>query len=132
MVKFSSTWKASKRPSKQRNYRRNAPLHLKKRMLRAHLSKALREKHKCRTFQPKVGDKVRVMRGGFAGKEGLVKEIDTKRLRLAVSGVELTKPDGTKVFPMLDPSNIMIIELKLEDKHRKRAIERRQNGKKTP
>jgi len=132
MVKFSATWKASKKPKKQRNYRRNAPLHLKKRMMRAHLSKPLRDKYNRRSFQLKVGDKVKVLRGKFAGKEGLIKEIDTTRLKVSVNGAELTKHDGTKVFPKLDPSNMMIVDLKIEDKHRKQALERNQNGKKTP
>jgi len=39
--KFSTTWKASKQPRKQRKYSANAPLHIKRKMLSANLSKTL-------------------------------------------------------------------------------------------
>ena len=72
----------------------------------------------------KVGDKVKILRGKFRGKEGAVKIIDLKTLKLSVSGVEHTKLDGTKIFLKLDPSNVQIIDLKLEDKKRKKAMEK--------
>ena len=124
MVSFSKSWKSSKKPSKQRKYRRNAPLHLKQKMMKSPLSPALRKKHTRRSFMPKVGDKIKVLRGQFKGKEGAVKTVDLKELKLTVSGIEQSKRDGTKVFPKLDPSNVQIVDLKLEDKKRKRAMEK--------
>ena len=125
MKAFSRFWKSSKKPRKQRKYRFNAPLHIRKRMLRAHLSKQLREKYKCRSFGLRVGDKVKVLRGAFRGKEGTIKEVDSKRLKVTVNGVEITKNDGTKVFPYLDPSNLQILELKTDDKARQKALARK-------
>jgi len=63
--KFSTTWKASKQPRKQRKYSANAPLHIKRKMLSANLSKPLREKHKIRNIEVRKGDKVIIMRGKF-------------------------------------------------------------------
>jgi len=125
MKPFSRFWKSSKKPRKQRKYRFNAPLHIRKRMLKANISKPLREKYKCRSFGLRVGDKVKVLRGRFRGKEGTIKEVDLKRLKVTVNGVEITKNDGTKVFPYLDPSNLQILELKTDDKARQKALARK-------
>jgi len=136
MKRFSTAWEGSKKPRKQRKFRRAAPLHIKQKMLKSNLAPALREKYNRRSFTPRVGDKVKVLRGRFKGKEGTVKEVSLKKLRLSIQGVEITKNDGTKVFPFLDPSNLQITELKLEDKKRKKIIARKkiikENGKKTP
>ena len=40
---FSKTWVRSKQPRKQRKYVANAPLHIKGKMVRAHLSKDLQK-----------------------------------------------------------------------------------------
>ncbi|MBW2988663.1 50S ribosomal protein L24, partial [Candidatus Woesearchaeota archaeon] len=61
----------------------------------------------------------------FRGKEGTIKEVDLKRLKVTVNGVEITKNDGTKVFPYLDPSNLQILELKTDDKARQKALARK-------
>ena len=46
--KWYKNWKSSKQPRKQRKYRRNAPLHIRNKMMRAPLSKELRDKYKIR------------------------------------------------------------------------------------
>src|SRR3989338_176397 len=43
--KFSTKWKESKQPRKQRKYRANAPLHLRKKFVNVNLSKELRKKY---------------------------------------------------------------------------------------
>ncbi len=133
MKLFSRFWKSSKKPRKQRKYRLNAPLHIRKRMLKAHLSKQLRKKYNRRSFSVRTGDKVRITRGKYKGKQGSVESVDLKRLKITVSGVEITKNDGSKVHPLIDPSNVEILEFKVEDKMRKQALERskKKNGKKT-
>ncbi len=131
MKKFSTSWTSSKQPRKQRKYRLNAPLHIKQKMLRAPLSPILRKKHEMRSFGIRTGDKVKVLRGKFSGKEGTVKSVDLKKLKVSINGIEITKNDGTKVFPFIDPSNCQIVELKLDDKKRQ-AILNRKNDKKTP
>lgn len=71
------------------------------------------------------GDKVRIMRGKFKKHEGKVERIDLKKAEIFVSGVEVAKKDGTKKPIGLDPSNLMITELNLDDKFRHKLIERK-------
>ena len=122
---FSLSWKSSKQPRKQRKYRYNAPLHIKKKFVRSHLSKELREKYKKRTVGLKKGDKVKIMRGKFKGKTGKVERIDVKRSRVYITGMEIIKKDGTKVLFPFEPSNLMITELNIDDKKRQQILERK-------
>ncbi|KHO46810.1 MAG: large subunit ribosomal protein L24 [archaeon GW2011_AR3] len=121
--KFSSKWKASTKPRKQRKYSFNAPLHLKGKMLHSHLSKDLRNKHGKRSIRVKVGDKVKVMKGQFRGKIGKIASVDLKATRLQVEGIEIIKKDGSKVAFFMHPSNVMITELNTDDKNRMKRLE---------
>ena len=123
-TKFSRKWKSSKQPRKQRKYIYNAPLHIRHKFFSAHLVKELIKKYKRRNIPVKKGDKVIVMQGQFKGKEGNVNKIDTKKIRIYVDNAEIVKKDGTKSFYPIHPSKVMIKELNLEDKERKKAIER--------
>ena len=67
MKKFVSSWKSSSSPRKKRKYQAQAPLHIKRLFLSAHLVKALREKYKIRSVVLRKGDTVKVMRGEFSG-----------------------------------------------------------------
>lgn len=122
--KFSATWKSSKQPRKQRKYRYNAPLHIRQKFVRAILSKELRKKHGKRNFGLKKGDKVKVMVGQFKKHEGKVEKVDLKRLKIYIEGVEVVKKDGTKTTYPFEPSNLMITELSLDDKMRRKIMER--------
>lgn len=124
-TKFSKTWKRSKQPRKQRKYRYNAPLHIKTKFMSAHLSKELRQKHKKRSFSVRKGDKVKVMRGQFKKKTGKIERIDVKKSRVYITGIEFIKKDGTKTMYPINPSNLMIIELNLDDKKRSEALKRK-------
>ena len=123
--KFSSSWKSSKQPKKQRKYRYNAPLHTKQKFIHIHLSKELRKKHKTRRLGPKKGDKVKVLRGQFKKHTGNIERIDLKKTKVYVSGIDITKKDGTKTTYPIDPSNIILTELNLDDKIRQKIIERK-------
>jgi len=109
--KYSSSWKASKQPRKQRKYRANAPLHVKGKFLHAHLTKTLQKKYETRSVRVVTGDKVKVCRGDAKGKKGEVDRVETKRERIYVRGIDRSKLDGTKAFIPLHPSNIIIEEL---------------------
>ncbi len=115
----------SKQPRKQRRAYYKAPLHKRQKLVSAPLSRELREKYGVRTLPVRKGDKVRIMRGDFKGHEDKVVEVDLKRLALLIDGVTIEKADGTRVFRPIHPSNVMIIELNLEDDWRKKIIERR-------
>lgn len=119
MVKFSTSWKSSVQPRKQRKYRYNAPLHVKGSFLSAHLVKELREKHGTRSVRIRTGDKVRILRGNFKGREGKVDKVDLTHSKIYVNKVEIVRKDGaTKVPYPLNPSNLLIVELDTSDKRR--------------
>ena len=122
---FSSSWKSSRKPRKQRNYRKNSPLHIKQKFVHSHLSKELRKKFKKRSIALRKGDKVKIMVGKFRKHEGRIEKIDIKLGRAFVNGVEITRKDGTKKWLPLDPSNLLITELNLEDKFRQKILERK-------
>lgn len=125
MTRFSSEWRSSKNPSKQRKYRSNAPLHIKQKFAHSHLSKELRKKFGKRSIGLRKGDKVKVTRGRFKKHEGKVEMVDMKKAKAFVSGIEVTKKDGTKKLIGLDISNLMITELNLDDKFRQELLERK-------
>lgn len=115
---FSSSWKSSTQPRKQRKYRYNAPQHIASKMLSCHLSKELREKYSMRSIRVRKGDKVVVMKGTHKKREGKVDNIDVKNQKIFITGIEAIKKDGNKVPYPLKAPNLLIIELNLEDKKR--------------
>ncbi len=115
----------SKQPRKQRRALFNAPLHVRQKLVTAPLSRELREKYGVKRLPVRKGDKVRIMRGDFKGHEGEVVRVDLKRIAIYVDGVTIKKADGTPVFRPIHPSNVMIIDLKLDDEWRRKIIERR-------
>jgi len=124
-TKFSSSWIRSKQPRKQRKYRYNAPLHIKQKFVSAHLSKDLREKYKRRSINLRKGDSVKVMRGQFRNKTGKIDEVNLKRTKVYVSGIEIAKRDGTKARYPLNPSNLVITEVDINDKMRNKSLGRK-------
>ena len=125
MKTFSKAWKGSKKPRKQRKYRAKAPLHLRKKLISIHLSKDLIKKYGKRNMPTRKGDKVKILRGQFRKKDGKIERVDRKRNKIFVAGIELVKKDGSKALRPIDPSNVMIIELNLDDKKRKAKVERK-------
>ena len=123
--KFSKSWNSSKKPRKQRKYRIGAPLHVKQKFVHAHLSKELKKKYNKRSIGLRKGDKIKIMLGQFKKHEGKVERIDLKKTAVFVNGVEITKKDGTKKMLALNPSNLMITELNLDDKFRQKSLERK-------
>jgi large subunit ribosomal protein L24 len=123
-MSWSKDWNASKSPRKQRNYRTNAPLHIKQKFLNVHLSKELREKYGTRKVRVRKGDKVKIMRGQFSKKSGKVDRVSVVYEKIYVEGIEIQKKDGSKAFYPMNASNLMITDLNLDDKKRKLKIER--------
>ena len=126
MKKFSTNLKESKQPRKQRRYIYNAPLHVRQKFVHAHLSKELREKHNRRNLGLRKGDKVKVLRGQFKGHIGNVDKIDLKKSKAIILGIEVSKKDGSKTTYPINVSNLMITELNIDDKKRKKVLERKQ------
>lgn len=115
---FSTAWKSSSQPRKQRKYRINAPLHLRHKFLSANLSKELRKKHGKRNLPLRTGDEVLVMRGNFAGKKAKVQSVDSKRTRIILENINRQKKDGTKIGVFFRPDKLQIISLHGDDKKR--------------
>src|SRR3990167_8515877 len=129
--KFSTSWKRSTQPRKQRKYRYNAPLHVRQKLVHVHLSRELRQKHGTRAIQVRKGDKVKVLRGKFKKQEGKVERVELKRERVFVTGMDYTKKNGTKILVPLKPSNLMIVVLDMTDKRRTAGKEKVQKMKET-
>jgi large subunit ribosomal protein L24 len=125
MVKktFSTNWKKSTQPRKQRKYLHKAPLHIKQNMIHVHLSADLRKKYELRNIQIRKGDKVRILRGSSTKKEGKIDQVDLKKGKVTIVGLEFIKKDGTKTPMSFVPSNLMIIDLDLSDKKRKNKLQ---------
>jgi large subunit ribosomal protein L24 len=123
--KFSKNWINSKQPRKQRKYRANAPLHIRQKFIHANLSKELREKYNRRSFPLKVGDTVKVVRGTFKGKIGKIVEVNLKTLKVQIEGIKRKKSDGKEIQVPIEPSNLQIMSLSIEDKKREKIVDRK-------
>ncbi len=125
--KFSSKWIGSVQPRKQRKFRYNAPLHLRRKFLSTNLSKELRKKHGKRNLPLRKGDEVLIMRGKFAKKKGKALEIDMKKSRITIEGINRKKSDGTKVNVYFNSSNLQIQSLNMEDGKRIKGESKKEN-----
>ena len=117
------------KPSKQRKRLFTAPLHVRYKILSAPLAPELREKYGFRSLPVRVGDKVQVMRGDFKGFEGKILSVDRKKFRITIEGITREKVDGTTINVPIHPSKVMITELNLDDKWRRKIIERKSKAK---
>jgi large subunit ribosomal protein L24 len=115
----------SKQPRKQRKSRYQAPLHVRHKLMGVTLSEELRERYETRSLPVKKGDTVLVMRGDFKEQEGKVEKVDLKHYRLMIDGVSVQKPDGNQIYHPVHPSNVMMVELDLEDEERNQVLERK-------
>ena len=114
----------TKQPRKQRKRLYNLPLHKRRKQLSARLSDELRKTVKKRNVPIVKGDKVKVMRGKYYGKEGKVVMVDLRYFKIGVEGIMVKKPNGKEKVIPIHPSNVMITELKLTDERRKKSIGR--------
>ena len=122
---FSIKWISSRQPRKQRKYRNNAPMHVRQRLVSAHLEKALRKEYNKRTLTVRKGDEVKIMRGQFRGTRGKISKVDMKRLKVYVENAKMKKVSGQEVEAPIDPSNVMITKLNFDDKKRRKFLARK-------
>lgn len=115
----------SHKPSKQRKYLYNAPLHHRAKIMSAPLSEELRSKYGIRSLPVRKRDRVRVSRGDYKGTEGEVVSVDRERYRVAIKGIVRKRADGTEVPFLIHPSKVVITKLYLKDDARKSILERR-------
>ncbi len=112
----------------QRYNQANAPLHIKRKMLSAHLSADLRKEYGKRSARVCKGDTVTIVRGNedIRGLEGKVVAVDTQTGRVAVEGVTINKADGSAEVRPIHASNLVIVKLNLDDAWRKEALSRKE------
>ena len=113
------------KPGKQRKRMHQASLKERYRRFSATLSSKLKESHSTNSVPVRSGDTVTIMRGDRKGSEGKVTRIDRKNYRIFVEGVDREKVDGTKILIPIHPSKVMITRLNLDDKWRKKILERK-------
>ncbi len=116
----------SEKARKKRYRHHNAPLHIKRKSLSAHLApKYLEDGKKAypRSAVVKKGDTVKIMRGRDRGKEGKVTEVETDTGRVMIEGLTMGKADKSQVSRPVHASNLMITKLTLDDPWRKRKLE---------
>jgi large subunit ribosomal protein L24 len=113
------------KPGKQRKKLHQASLSERYRRFSAPLSPKLKESHNTRSIPLRSGDTVKIMRGDRRGSEGKVQRVDRKNYRIFVEGVDREKVDGTKILIPIHPSKVMITRLNLNDKRRKKIMERK-------
>jgi large subunit ribosomal protein L24 len=115
------------KPGKQRKKLHQASLSERYRRFSAPLSPKLKESHNTRSIPLRSGDTVKIMRGTIdvKGSEGKVQRIDRKKYRILIEGVDREKVDGTKILIPIHPSKVMITRLNLDDKWRKKIMERK-------
>jgi large subunit ribosomal protein L24 len=116
------------KPSKQRKMLYQAPLHARRKHFSARLSPKLKASRRVNALPVRSGDKVRVMRGDHRGFEGKVTRVDTKKYRVFIEGLTREKVDGTTIFVSVNPSKVMITGLNLDDKWRKKILERKKES----
>jgi large subunit ribosomal protein L24 len=111
-----------RRPSKQRKAIFQAEAQALRRLLAAPLSEELRKTQGRRSYPVKKGDTVKIVRGDFAGIEGKVNDVDTRRQRLFVEGVSRETTSGTSTNVSVHSSKVVITKLNLDDKWRADSI----------
>jgi len=121
---------SSTKARKQRKARANAPLHLKKRMVAAHLDSALMKEFNVRSLPVRKGDTVKIIRGhkDFRTGEAKVASVDLKACKIIVENITVPKADGTQKPKPIDPSDVLITKLDLSDPWRKEKLDSLKRG----
>jgi len=118
------------KPTKQRKMMYQAPDHVRYKLLAAPLSPELQASRGVKTLPVRSGDTVRILRGDHKGFEGKITSVDRKKYRIYVEGLTREKVDGTTIFVPIHPSKVMITNLNLDDKWRKKILERKRGIRK--
>lgn len=121
-MRWSRDWKSSKNRGKQRLYRINAPLHIKRKFLAVNLNESLRKQYEKRSIVVRKGDEVVVKRGSSRGQIGEVTKIDLNKVKVFIKGIAKKKVGGTEYQVPFEPSNLQIIKLNIDDAKRMKEI----------
>jgi large subunit ribosomal protein L24 len=113
------------KPSTQRKMVFKAPAHVRYKLFSAHLSPELKASHGVNSLPVRRGDTVRIMRGDNKGFEGKISNVNRRKYKVFVEGLTREKVDGTAIFIPVHPSKVMITHLNLDDKWRRKILERK-------
>ncbi len=114
----------TKKPTKQRKRKANAPLHQRQKEMAVQLKPELREKFEKRRIQAREGDTVKITRGDHKGKTGKIKKIDLRDYTIQIKDIERETQDQERINIKFQPSNLMITKLDLEDNKREQKIKK--------
>ncbi len=87
------------------------------------LSEDLRQRYHRRSFKPRVGDSVKIVRGEFKDIEGKVTKVFPARGKVTVEGVTREKIKGGSSPVPIDCSKVVITSLALDDETRKGRLQ---------
>lgn len=119
------------KPSKIRNRTMHHPsLALRSRLMSSHLSKDLRKTHGIRSIRVVAGDSVTILRGTYRNTSGRIDKVNPVR-GIVVGGMKEEKPAGEKYDVYVNPSNLLVTSLNLDDKWRAAKI-KGESRKKAP
>lgn len=100
-------------------------MHIRQKLVSAHLDKALRKEYKMRSISVRKGDEVVVTRGQYKKKRSVVSKVDLKKMKIYLNDLKQKKVSGQEIDVPVDPSNVMITKLNLDDKKRRKFMERK-------
>jgi len=105
-----------------------APSSIRRKIMSAPLSKELRVKYNTRSLPIRKDDNVRIVRGTYKGREGKVTQVYRKKWVIHVDRVQRDKSNGATVPIGVNPSKVVITEIKL-DKDRRAILDRKDRTK---
>ncbi|KAI9454991.1 ribosomal protein L24 [Lactarius psammicola] len=121
-------WYVSSSRRKSRKLHFSAPSSVRRKIMSSSLSKELRNKHHARSLPVRKDDEVRIVRGKYKGREGKVTQVYRKKWVIHVDRVQRDKANGSSVPIGIHPSNVVIINIKL-DKDRRAILDRKDRTK---
>ena len=90
-AKYSTAWKKSTKPNKQRKYAHNAPLHIRNKFLSCSITKSLKDEHKTKHIRVKTKDTVKILRGEHKGKTGEITKVNVKDATVHIKDITRKK-----------------------------------------
>lgn len=118
------------KPGKSRRRRFNAPHHVRRKYVAAPLSPSLKAEHGVRSMPVRRNDNIVITKGDRKMTEGRVTRVDIAHGRLFIEGVTRQRMDGSTAQIPIRPENVMITRLHLDDRWRRKVLERRGFGSK--
>jgi len=135
---------SSHKPNKQRKSFFNAPIHVRRKRIRARLALKGDRYAGVRSTTVRAGDTVEILRGdhgnpskgkrsdgdrrGRAGTSGVVVSVNSQNGTLSVDGVTVQKKDGKEVPYPVHASNVVIVKLDESDPLRLQRLSERAGG----